>query len=149
MWVQVETPCLHLSPESYQYSWVCRVRLCDDCLISLWFPCARPVRALLRQQHSAVWSAERTAACIDLHTLSLPSAHRSTHTQMLPTGAWIHASTVDWHRARRSDLNTAQLFGMDAGLGVMPHFAAHCLTSFRGIPHSIVWTEETEQNVWR
>lgn len=103
---RVKTPCLHLSPEPYQYSWVCRVRLCDGCLISLWSPCARPVGALMRQQQSSVWSAERTAACIDLHILSLPSTRASTHTQMLPTGAWIHASTVGLHLVQ-SDVNTA------------------------------------------
>ena len=94
---RVKTPCLHLSPEPYQYSWVCRVRLCDGCLISLWSPRASLVGALLRQQQSAVWSAERTAACIDLHILSLPSTCPSTDAQMLPTGTWIHASTVGLH----------------------------------------------------
>lgn len=109
---RAKTPCLHLSPEPYQYSWVCRVRLCDGCLISLWSPCARPVGALMRQQQSAVWSAERTAACIDLHILSLPSAR----TQMLPTGTWIHASTVAllWVQ---SDLSTATKLRADHSPG--------------------------------
>lgn len=91
--------CLRLSPEPYQYSWVCRVRLCDGCLISLWSPRARPFGALRRQQQSSVWSAERTSARIDLHILSLPSICTSTRTQMQPTGTWIHASTVGpaWH----------------------------------------------------
>lgn len=91
---RVETPGLHPSPESYQYSWVCRVRLHDGCLISLWSPCAKPVGAPTSQQQSGVWSAERTAARIDLHTLSSPSTQASIHTQMLPTGAWIHASST-------------------------------------------------------
>lgn len=42
--LSVKTPCLHLPPEPYQYSWLCRLRLCDGCLISLWSPSRGPCR---------------------------------------------------------------------------------------------------------
>lgn len=77
---RVKTPCLHLSPEPYQYSWVCRVRLCDGCLISLWSPCARPVGALMRQQQSSVWSVENSCLHWSPYTFFAIYTHVHTYT---------------------------------------------------------------------
>lgn len=119
--VQLKSP---LSPLSLIYRWrhpasislLSRINIHGSagCVcamaVSLAFdpPRAGLVGASPRQQQSDVWSAERTAACIDLHTLSLPSTCLSTDTQMLPTATWIHASTLGVCREWPQDGNNCE-----------------------------------------
>lgn len=74
---------ISLSPEPYQYSWVCRVRLCDGCLISLWSPLREACRSVAAPTTERAFEVQREhlLALISIYFLCR-SIRRSTHTQL-------------------------------------------------------------------